>query len=65
MVDVEDEIMRVCADGSGAVKDECWTLTEGPEKSVTSYGGWHLRTSTGATVQGHDRMDYVVDVVED
>jgi hypothetical protein len=30
---VKEKVMQVCANGPGAVKDEDWNLTEGPESS--------------------------------
>jgi len=32
------KVMRIHADGSGAVKDGCWTWTEGPGGRATSCG---------------------------
>jgi hypothetical protein len=26
------KVMRACADGPGAVKDDCWDLADGPEQ---------------------------------
>jgi hypothetical protein len=32
VVKAEVKVMWACADGPGAVKGECWVLTDGPEQ---------------------------------
>jgi hypothetical protein len=55
----EGQVKTCRADGSGAVKDLRKAWTETPGGRVTSCGGWHLGTSTSASVHGSDRVDRV------
>jgi hypothetical protein len=48
----EGQVETCHADGPGAVKDGYETWTEGPGGRVTNRNGWHLGTSTSASVHG-------------